>query len=393
MTLHKPIDSITEEDLQALISEPVAEGKTIDYKQALPDNTSGSKREFLADVTSFANAVGGHLVFGMKESGGIPTELCGLDVANNEAECLRLENLIRDNIEPRLPGSFIHAIQLESSKTAIVVFIPRSWTSPHVVNYEKHWRFYSRNSSGKYPLDVSEVRTAVMFSETLAQRTTMFRTERLSKIVAGETPVEVDGTARVILHLLPLGSFEQTASYDISSIANNPPSLPPLLARSFHSRHNFDGFVTYASSDEGNLYRSYLQLFRNGSIEAVDMYFVRERAEGVRQIHIKAMENELIGKVAVYLNIQKNLGVPLPVFLMLSLVGVKGYTLSFSQERFIDPEYWPIEKSDLIIPELMIEDYECDVSQIVRPAFDAIWNASGWPRSMNYDEEGRRIER
>lgn len=26
--------------------------------------------------------------------------------------------------------------------------------------------------------------------------------------------------------------------------------------------------------------------------------------------------------------------------------------------------------------------------KVIRPVFDSIWNAAGWPRSMNYDEAG-----
>jgi hypothetical protein len=35
----KPLDHITEADLQALISDAVPEGRTIEYKRALPGNS------------------------------------------------------------------------------------------------------------------------------------------------------------------------------------------------------------------------------------------------------------------------------------------------------------------------------------------------------------------
>lgn len=81
---------------------------------------------------------------------------------------------------------------------------------------------------------------------------------------------------------------------------------------------------------------------------------------------------------------------------MLSLLGVSGYTMSVSREHLvifgIDEEY-PIDRNDLILPEVMVETFDVDVAQVLRPAFNAIWNATGWPRCMNYDEEGQRLRR
>ena len=127
---NKPLPSIEEADLQALIDNEVPEDKTLDYKESLPAITNDAKREFLADVSSFANASGGHLVFGMKEQEGVAVELCGLGVINADAEILRLENMIRDGIEPRITGISTRAIPLQTSSVAIVIHIPRSWAQP-----------------------------------------------------------------------------------------------------------------------------------------------------------------------------------------------------------------------------------------------------------------------
>lgn len=65
--IQKNIDEITEEDLQALIDNSVLESKSIEYKQSLPGNSDSEKKEFLADVSSFANASGGDLIYGIIE--------------------------------------------------------------------------------------------------------------------------------------------------------------------------------------------------------------------------------------------------------------------------------------------------------------------------------------
>lgn len=70
--IEKNIDRITEEDLQALIDNAVSERKTIEYKRSLSINRDSERKEFLADVSSFANASGGDLIYGITEAGGIP---------------------------------------------------------------------------------------------------------------------------------------------------------------------------------------------------------------------------------------------------------------------------------------------------------------------------------
>lgn len=45
----------------------VPESRTLEYKRDLPDpKDRDSKREFLGDVTSFANAQGGDIVYGIE---------------------------------------------------------------------------------------------------------------------------------------------------------------------------------------------------------------------------------------------------------------------------------------------------------------------------------------
>src|ERR1700752_1975983 len=112
---NKQLDSIQEDDLQALIDNKVQESKTIEYKESLPSNSPEDKREFLADVSSFANAAGGHLIYGIREESGIPVELCSLQNIDADAQILRLENIIRDCIEPRIPGVQMQAIPLQTS--------------------------------------------------------------------------------------------------------------------------------------------------------------------------------------------------------------------------------------------------------------------------------------
>ncbi|MBI4830971.1 MAG: ATP-binding protein [Candidatus Lindowbacteria bacterium] len=85
MALERDLGSLQEYDLQELVQNKVPEGKNIEYKRMLPANSDDNKKEFLADVSSFANASGGHLLYGIRAESGIPAEIIGLKgVPDNE---------------------------------------------------------------------------------------------------------------------------------------------------------------------------------------------------------------------------------------------------------------------------------------------------------------------
>ena len=86
----KRLEELNSADLCLLIEDQVSECKTIDYKRTLPGRTDADRREFLHDVSSFANSSGGHLLFGMKEEQGIAMEIFGLrDINRNASSTLR----------------------------------------------------------------------------------------------------------------------------------------------------------------------------------------------------------------------------------------------------------------------------------------------------------------
>jgi hypothetical protein len=395
MGINKPLVSITEEDIQAIVSAGAPEeGKTIEYKGELPKNDYESKKEFLADVSSFANAAGGELFFGIEEASGIPVNICGLHISNPDKAKLRLENMLRDSIEPRIPGISIKAIQA-SADYIMIIRVPRSWAGPHAVKLRKHWRFYSRNSAGKYPLDVPELRGQFLSSATRTERIRNFRAERLGKIVADEAPGPLTKAAKTVVHIVPFGAFDPAFKVDMTSLEEDDSNLKPIgVGTASWRRYNLDGFLTYTKYVGDT--RSYLQIFRNGCVEAVTESIMQEIEEGQKIIQSGSFEYELLCGVSRFLSVQERLGVEPPLFVMVSLLGVHGYLVKPSPQiagRFWKDDANPIDRSDLLLPEIMIDSFEVNLIEVVRPIFDSLWNASGWPQSKNYDNEGKWLEK
>jgi hypothetical protein len=380
---NKRLDSVSEADLQELVDNNVREVKTVEYKQALPGNSDSDRREFLYDVSSFANSSGGDLIYGMKEADGVASEVSGLQINNIDNEILRLEGIIRTGIEPRIPGLIVHPVPLQTTGVAIIIRVPKSFALPHVVKYGGTFKFYSRNSAGKYQLDVAELRSLFALSETTTERIRNFRLERLSRIVAGESPILSNNNAKIVLHIVPAVAFDPAVRFDLAQIACDSGATKPIGCGGWNYRYNFDGFLSYAQIHEGTF--SYVQVFHHGSIEAVQSSYI-EAGKQDHPIRATVIENEIANHLSRYMNAQAKMGVEPPLFVMLSLLGVAGYRLSGTD--YVPGDRYPIDRNDLIISEVMVEDFGLNPHRIMRPIFDAIWNAGGYERDPNYDAKG-----
>lgn len=305
----------------------------------------------------------------------MPTQLLGMEIGDPDALKLRLEDLIRQGIQPRISSIAVHVIPLHLSTKAVIIRIPRSWGAPHMVTFQNYSRFYGRNSAGKYQLDVTELRAAFLLSEDASERVRGFRTDRLIRIRSGETPVRLKEGAKIVLHMVPLGVLETATNLNVASLS--AVELKPMYCSGWDNRQNFDGALGYSS-------HSYLQVFRNGAIEAVEGLLLLDG-----KIPCIAYEQELLETVKQCLLIEKKIGVELPILIMLSLLGVRGFTMITGQ--LSSWENYPIDREDLLAPVEMIETYQCDRSEVMRPVFDSIWNACGYPQSLNYDKNGKWV--
>lgn len=204
--INKPLDKIDRDDLEQLLSNTVLESKTIEYKRQLPNDSDKEKKGFLADISSFANASGGDLIFGIEEEKGYPKSIDGMEIDNIDEEIRKYENIIRYGIEPRVNFE-TRPVNISDKKFVLVFRVKKSWIGPHRVIYQGHDKFYSRNTKEKYPLDTSELRTAFNFSHTIIEQISKFKTERIIQIIANNFPAPLSEGAKIVLHLIPLESF------------------------------------------------------------------------------------------------------------------------------------------------------------------------------------------
>lgn len=387
--ISKDLDSVDENDLQNLVDENIPEGKKIEYKETLPNISYEDKIEFLCDVSSFANTSGGYLIFGISEDHdkGLPEELKGLNVSNPDQEINRLENIIKQGLEPRIPTIHIKTVKLTNSTYdyALVIKIEKSFIGPHRVTFRGHDKFYSRTSAGKFPMDSSELRTAFVNAETHSEKIRDFRNDRITMILAGEAPIPMNKGPKLIIHLIPLNSFDNETNYDLSNIESKKElinNLSPCFD-GWNHHHNFDGFLTYCGGLKEES-RAYIQLFKNGIIESFMNFYESES----RNINGLYNEKAIINSISRYLKVLRHLGVEPPIYVFITFIGIKDFTMPTGSIRSAIGNDVKIDKDDLDLDGVILENYNDKMENILKPAFDAVWNAFGYGKSGNYNENG-----
>jgi predicted HTH transcriptional regulator len=179
-------DEITEAHVRDLISTGVPESPVLDYKRETYGNSDNDKREFLADVSSFANTPGGDILIGIDESEGIPKSIEPLS-GNMDAEIRRLESISLAGLEPRISNLRVRSVSVAGGHV-IVVRIPRSFTPPHRVIAQGSNRFHARAGARKYEPNVQQLRHLFTDITDILEQVRSWHADRLVKITAGDTP-------------------------------------------------------------------------------------------------------------------------------------------------------------------------------------------------------------
>jgi hypothetical protein len=371
-----------------LVAERTEEDAELEFKETLNLNKDSDKKDFLRQVASFANAAGGLLVFGVKEIDGKANEIVGIEVDCADALRQRILSIVAGGTDLPVPGVNVRFIPVNGSAQVVIVGIPRSWISPHMVKDDRG--FWVRHPGGKHYLGTTELRHAFLLSETRTERIRRFRDGRLARILAGETPVRVADSARIVLHVVPLAFADASHSVSLSPVAENPSAIPPIQGLHWLRQHfNFDGFLLgsgYAPSPVVN----YVQFFRSGALEYVEgCREIPSQHEPVGCLGLSMAERGVHEALRALTPVLYTLGESPPLVIMTALVGAKGGRVEIG-DFLADSQHEMVIDRDALVPsEGLIENREDDLDVALRPMFDAFWNAAGWDRSPNFDAAGK----
>jgi Putative DNA-binding domain len=151
-------DALTEEHLQRLVDQGVAESDDLEFKR-LYGHTPEGRAEVAKDMASFANHGGGVIIVGMAEASGVASKLQP-STAFGDPEIRRIRSVVADRVHPQL---MLQTIPIPSTsevgKSFLLILVPKSESAPHAVSEPKEisLRYWVRDGSQTRALGESEV--------------------------------------------------------------------------------------------------------------------------------------------------------------------------------------------------------------------------------------------
>lgn len=390
-----PYGPITKEVVAELVATKRPEDRNLDYKRDLPASPDELRKKLVVPASAFANASGGVLFYGISEEqdeSGVPDQVVGVAGANADDVKRQFEEVLARSVKPRIPGVSIEDIVLDDGKRVVAVRVPRSWSAPHLIQKvgDDTWvSFYMRRNASNLAMDWQEIRGSVAAGEGQRERIERFRNDRIGKIVSDAVGWPLKDTAKLILHVVPLGAVGGEALIPMSNVRDRAIHLQPMGPT---GPINFvlEGAVNNAVDPDSGASESYALLFREGMIEAVDADLVRPDDQGNRWIASVAFERDARARVPGYLEMLRSYGVAPPIVLMLSATGVLGARMTLGPGG-TQRNQQVIGHDTIVFAPSVLNDYSEDLDRLLKPMFDAFWNAAGWPRSLNWSDEGKWI--
>lgn len=389
MTLPNDLLAITQAHIEQLVADQTREGPHLDFKRELPRTwNDAAKHEFLADTTAFANSGGGDLIFGVEEDGQAQASAVTPQViANVDQEIRRLQDFLLNLAEPRLPGVKVHAVQVSVAGTdghVVVVRIPQSWAGPHRVKTNQH--FFIRDGLRKRQLDIPEIRSLFLRTENQAQKVNDFRTERLGKILSGNSPQRLVDGPILIVHLIPTQAALGLVQIDPVPYTTQP-RLPIIGASAGTARLNLDGALVVRNETPQGETHGYSQFFRNGFFEST-LVLSHRPEEGRAVLPSQSYEKHLIALLGNFRGELDHLGINYECAVMLSLLRADEVRLGVkSNWGFDDPHQTLFDRKTLVLPDIVARS-DMTPAKALKPAFDLMWQAAGFASSWNFNDAG-----
>lgn len=370
--IRKPLDLVDEAVLAELVANQVAEGRSLEFKRDLPGGADGDIKEFLADVTSLANAQGGDLVFGISEQDGVASEIRGLTVENADSALLRLENILRDGVEPRLSGTRFRWVELAGGTSVLLVRVPSSLAAPHRVRFKNSARFYSRNSRGKYEMDTHELRVAFTASEQMPARLRELHFGAVRAAKGADLPFRIYPGPTAVISIMPLTFFREAR--DIAITPDNI-LVPPRVTSGLNYLHMLEGIVMTTPEKDGAV-RSYALTHRTGRVDAAWSIgaIVEQRGTTMNLVWPKHFKEGVVSMARAATTRLRSYGIEGPWVAFVSVFGIKDFWISLPDGEHSE-DAWRDEAS---LPELISDELD---EASLRPILNAFSLLFGMPHA------------
>ena len=394
-----PWDRIDAAVLQALCDAGdagEAESSTLDFKQAAPLTQGQDRRnEFAKDISAFANANGGDLVYGIEEIDAHACRLVPTPGETFDALTRRLNQVLANPVEPRVAEVRLKEVALTGDGFALVVRVPRSFDGPHRYTVTpEHQRFMTRTDTGAIDMEYTELRDAFGRTATLIEKARAFRANRLDSMDRGHLMKGLVAGPKFCVHLIPLVGLAQGVAVDIAAVYHrNDVNFVKPSGYVPQKQTNLDGLLMMGPAAPPTGKAEWLaRLFRNGALEYLAKASNNGGAKvgGEASIPAVVVSAEIRRVCAQLLSHARALGFEGPALVGLAGIECGRHPFLTSNTGGIPYGNGIADQEHLVLPEHVVESLasDVDVDTIARPLLDAFWQCFGEVRCELYDTTG-----
>ena len=368
--IQRTFDAIALDDIQALIDNQVSESRTLEFKRDLPGGSNDDRKEFLADVTSFANAQGGDIVFGLTEEAGAGIAIAGLAVEDPDRALRSVEDRIIAGAEPRIPGLRLKWLACADNKFLLIIRVPASTIGPHRVIIANSGKFCGRKSNGKYEMDTQELREAFTAAEALPTRLRALHLEAVDQARRVETPFALGDEPKAIVSVIPLTFFRETLDLDIT----RENALAPFkLGGHMEALELIEGVLLHTDGGGRDRMDSYAATHRRGRTDMVWTIGrvidpIRDEIAGVVP-YARFKEGLIDGALSAVSRLQP-FAIDGPWVVLTTITGIKDYILLIDNDHYSEPAW----RDEAMLAELVSERLTRDD---LTPIVKSFWRLFG----------------
>lgn len=401
--------SIDEAFLRQLCESECPESQTLDFKRELPETIERDKSdpdknkiELCKDVVAFANADGGHFIYGIQEKAGVADDIVPITNESADAAERRIRQVLEARIEPQIHGLTFHKVEVAGGYV-LILRVPASYDGPHGIRINKNrnnnqwWRFAMRNGTMISEMSYDQIRGAFDRTATLAEQARRFIGTRRELIAKGETPVPLKAGPQLVVHLVPIAGLAGRMTVALMPIYKNGMHefTGPFWQNGFSSTFNFDGLVIHTNDMGEDGYHGYNHIFRIGALEGIWHGVVRfddgvQESTDDKLVGASLMSKFFYNSLKRLIENLKNIGFSGPALFGLGILNVKGYKLHIEIGTLHDlyqRSSKTVDHQQLVPSEVWIEDIETvDIDSLIRPLLDTLWQAFGIERCPYFDD-------
>ena len=407
--LRKHLSQYGDDELAAEVArhvdEKVPESKRLDYKQAPSLNSRKGKREAAKDISSFANEIGGYVLYGIPEErealpdgtkSAIAKKPYGIDpIPGLEG---RLEDIYVEAIHPRLPDLGIRKVATEyEGKVVYVAWHSESWMGPHMVQAYGDNSYYRRGLLRAVKMDEHEVRQKYLQVRSQLDRARHYLESRQINLCA-QPPVK----SKTHFVCCPIRLVDDRVDFFSRPMQEWLRENYALVHKTeVHEwRPSYHGVrATRQFSYESSIAGTYCELHRNGAVNYfhdTDLHYPGEGYPGGFVAVTEVLEY-LRAFVLLCGKFYREVGYYEPVALRLRITAVQKIGFYFSKARKRSYQFYSFEDplTKLATPEGVLQiDITAPASQamsepmtLVKAVADRIYNTFGHNEAYCFDEK------